>query len=96
MERQVEKSDEKDPYFASSYEKKFLLRIHLAYKNIDIDEYGTACHEFSQRNTLDRWKTSVLAQIKRNIEGKGGKSTQQKENSLSEEETPNDAEFDPF
>lgn len=42
MERMIEKASDKDPFFVSSYEKKFLDAILLAFRNNDMTSFAEA------------------------------------------------------
>lgn len=44
MEKIIEKADDKDPYFSSSAEKKFLERVMEAYRHKDLEAFSDAVY----------------------------------------------------
>ncbi|GMH91826.1 hypothetical protein TrVE_jg14402 [Triparma verrucosa] len=57
--------------FRESREGQLCDKLVTAVEEFDADGFSTACYEFDRVSKLDAWKTSILVQIKRAIEGSG-------------------------
>lgn len=97
----MEVASVKDAYFNSSMEKKFLTKLMNAFSGNNFEEFADACRDYSERTTMDRWKTSVLAVISRNLKKKTGAGNDQAANKEAMEGDDMDGEnadeeFNPF
>ena len=61
-----------DYTFSESREGKFARTLVECVEGFDAEGFATACFEYDRVSKLDPWKTSMLVQIKRSIQGEAG------------------------
>lgn len=101
LEKSIEMSSDKDPFFNNSMEQKFLTRILDAWRANDVEQFSHEASDLSKRSTLDKWKINVIAAIKRKLDKKAGVSKPKdakKEEAMQEaaKEDTHNPDFSPF
>lgn len=67
----IQKFEGLDYTFSDSREGKFSKNLLEAVDNQDPEHFATVCMEYDRISKLDPWKTSMLVQVKRAIQGDG-------------------------
>ncbi|AMD20414.1 HDL330Wp [Eremothecium sinecaudum] len=66
-QKTVSDAKQEDPSFGASHENDFLVQIVEDVKQSDVEGFTAHVTEFDKFNKLDKWKTSVLLQIKESL-----------------------------
>lgn len=71
VNRALESYRDTDPTFASTREHQLLVDLVQAIEQGDQEAFADKLFQYDQLSKLDKWKTTLLLQVKNNIEEAG-------------------------